>query len=176
MSLINSTYSIFTSGNFNLFLQRMDTDVTSILDNTCQSVEDNILSKLFGDVMYLDFKNNLSEARYLELINGYKVGDVFTAYGIDGQKRVYYGLKDMLAYFTYFYYVQNQYNFNPTVQEKTDKVEKINPVNNTMRAYNLGQKLYYDAKYFIEWKQLNDSTLFPDFIFNGIAPINSFNI
>lgn len=177
MSLINSTYPLFTSGNFRLYLENRDHDLDPILNSTCQLTEDDILCKLLGDVLYLDFKNKqTTNVDYIELINGYKVENVFAAYDHSGTKRVYYGLKDMLAYFTYFNYVTGKKNFNPTEEQKTASIDKINPVYTSYEAYNMACKLYYSAYYFIIYKQSLDSTKFPDFDYTHIELINSFGI
>lgn len=173
MSLIDSTYSIFTNGGYNLNAGTLDTDV---LNNTCQEVEKKILTKLFGDVMYLDFEQNQDDADYLELINGYEVDDVLAPYELQSKKYVYRGLKDMLAYFTYFYFVQGQFNFNPNEAGEAINNNIVNPALNALKAYNLGVKLYNDAYRFIVYKQTIDSTLFPDWEFSTIEELNSFDI
>src|SRR5574343_160243 len=165
MSLIDSSYSIFTSGNYNLLTRNLDSDQ---LNYTCQEVEDKILKLLFGDVMHLDFEQKLTDDDYLELINGYKVNDELAPYELQSKKYVYRGLKDMLAYFTYFYFIQNQFRYNPNAQEAANEIEVVNPASNALRAYNQGVKLYNDAYRFLVYKQSNDSTIFTDWEFTSI--------
>jgi hypothetical protein len=147
-----------------------------VLDYTCQEVEDKILKLLFGDVMHLDFEQNLEDADYLELTEGYKIDGELVPYELQSKKYVYRGLKDMLAYFTYFYFVQGQFNYNPNIEEKVNTVEVINPQLNALRAYNQGVKLYNDAYRFIVYKQTVDTTLFPDWEFTSIETLNTFDI
>ncbi len=42
----------------------------SQLDDVIAQVEAEILLKLFGDAMYLDYVNNKTQAKYVNLING----------------------------------------------------------------------------------------------------------
>lgn len=173
MSLIDSSYSTFTNGSYKILLQDLDSDV---FDDVCERVEQDILTKLFGDVMYLDFEQNLDDADYLELIEGYKVDGELAPYELQSKKYVYRGLKDMLAYFTYFYFIQGQFNYNPGQTNSENKVEAVNPMMNSLKAYNLGVKLYNDAYRFIVYKQSVYSTLFPDWKFTIIEQLNSFDI
>ncbi len=182
MSLINSTYSLFTNGSFKLNLQELDSDV---LDSTCEHVEKDYLQRLMGDVMHLYYENNPIDADYLELVNGYKVPTIeidyvqqyeFGVFIYAGKKCIYRGLKDMLAYFTYFHYIQGDYNFNPNLSEKINIAITLSPEQNAFRAYNLGYKAYYDAYIFIKYKQSLGTGLFPDFVFDDIELINSFGI
>jgi hypothetical protein len=173
MSLINSEYPVFTNGSYRLNLQELDSDM---FDDTCARVEFDILSMLFGDAMYLDYENNPTRTDILELVDGYKVDDELATYTYNGKKYVYRGLKDMLAYFTYFHYIQGQFNFNPTIAEKINAAIEISPEQNSLRAYNLGYKGYYDAYNFIKYKQSLGTGLFADFDFTDIELINSFGI
>lgn len=173
MSLIDSSYSTFTNGSYKILLQDLDDD---IFNDVCARVEEDILTKLFGDVMYLDFEQNLTDADYLELIEGYKIDGELAPYELQSTKYVYRGLKDMLAYFTYFYFIQGQFNYNPDQTNNDNKVEAVNPMMNSLKAYNLGVKLYNAAYQFIVYKQSVDSTLFPDWGFTSIEPLNSFDI
>lgn len=173
MSLINSEYSVFTNGSYKLNLQELDTDV---FDDTCERVEKDVLSMLLGDVTYLDYENNPTRTDILELIDGYKVDGDYTYYEYAGKKYVYRGLKDMLAYFTFFHYIQGQFNFNPTVAEQINVALQISPEQNSLRAYNLAYKGYYDTYQFIKYKQSLGTGLFADFDFTHIELINSFGI
>ena len=172
MSLIDSTYPLFTSGDFNLYLQKLNYDFSETLDSVCENVEKDILTLLFGDVMYLDYENN--PEYYQELIDGYEVDGELTYYEYLGKKRVYRGLKDMLANFTFFFYAQNKYNFNPNIEEKTSDVNRENPSQNIFDAYNRAYKLYYDAYYFIKYKQTLGE--YEDFEFTDIEMVNDFGI
>ena len=181
MSLINSQYPLFTSGDFNLYLQKLDYDFTKVLDAVCVNVEKKMLASLLGDVTYLDYENN--PATYQELIDGYKIPTVeidhvqqyeLAPYEYLGKKRVFRGVKDMLAYFTYFYYAQNKYNFNPTTEEKTSDTDRVNVTQNMYDAYYLGYKLYYDAYYYIKYKQSLGE--YSDWEFSDIELANNLGI
>ena len=172
MALIDSTYPLFTSGDFNLYLQKKDYDFSKVLDDVCKNTEKDILIRLFGDVMYLDYENNPSN--YSELINGYKVADKFASYEYLGKKRVYRGLKDMIAFFTYFFYAQNKFIFNPNIEASVSDTDRVNPAQNMLDAYMNGYKAYYDTYYFIKYKQSLGE--FDDFDFTDIELINNFGI
>jgi hypothetical protein len=173
MSLIDSTYTIFTNGSFKLNLQELDSDV---LDSTCEHVEKDYLQRLMGDVEHNSYVNNPTSAEFVELENGYKVDGKFEPFTYAGKKYIYRGLKDMLAFFTYFHYIQGDYNFNPNLSEKINVAITLSPEQNAFRAYNLGYKGYYDAYIFIKYKQSLGTGLFPDFVFEDIELINSFGI
>ena len=172
MALIDSTYPLFTSGDFNLYLQRLRYDYSEVLNSVCERTEKNILTKLFGDVMFLDYENNPED--YQELIDGYIVDEKYSTYEYQGKKRVYRGLKDMIAYFTFFFYAQNKFVFDPAIDSALSESDRINPEQNMLDAYMDGYKLYYDAYYFIKYKQSFGE--FEDFDFSDIELINNLGI
>jgi len=152
-------------------------DVSANLDLACESTEKQVLSNLFGAVMYLDFIKNKSDAKYQTLIDGYKVGLYFEPYDSENPK-VYFGLKDLLKYFTYFNYLEAQSTFNTIVGEIAPTQENGTQAYNDakmLKAYNLGVIEFSRAIDFINWSN-QSAVVYDNFEPSEMGRINVFGI
>lgn len=142
--------------------------------NYCPFVEKKMLTKLMGETLYNDFKNNTTVTKYANLING-----VSTTYEYNGKNKVYTGLKDMLAYFTWFYYVSDQQTFNSQVGQVQPKVQNatiVNPAGKYAMIWNEAVELYYQAIDYINYINSVTPDTYDDFLYEDIDKINQFGI
>jgi len=125
---------------------------TSDLQSIIESTERLVLSDLLGEDLYakliadLDVNYVPQTVKYLTLVNG----GSYTATNGEGTTVTvtYRGIKQMLKYFTYYYYVKNQMNQNTIAgtvinsQENAIQLNKaaLNDIVNAM--YNKGVDLY----------------------------------
>lgn len=114
MAIIDITY--FTG---NRFIDLTNTDNEQNLESMLDSVEKKYLIKLMGRETYLLFEAGKEATPYLEFINGN------IPFNWNGSDRTYYGLKDMLADFTYCEYIKKTQSFNtPIGNVKFDSKEQ----------------------------------------------------
>ena len=146
----------------------------NVNNNYCPYVEKKMLKKLFGITLYTDFDANKTIAKYATLING----DT-TAFTYNGYTKVFTGLKDMLAYFTYYFYIRKQNRFNTQMgqmQAKVQNAERISPAEDSMFAWNEGVKLYYETIDYINYKNDLVADTYANFLSEDLEEINSFGI
>lgn len=128
------------------------TDIQDFIDR----YEEKVLKDLLGDDLYLKFKNDGYESpsrqRYIDLLNGVVWADSNNSdYNVD-----YKGLKPMLRYMIYYYYLINQPYQNTmvgTVKGVSRNAE--NPARDIINSlafdrYNRGVEYYEAAIKFIE--------------------------
>lgn len=153
-------------GEVNLDLSN-DSNVQAHFEAMATQVENDILRDLLNDKLYNDLIADLSggvpvSAKFLQLVNG-------TSYVTDyGETVIYDGLKRMLKYFVYAFYMDNQWSFNSSVGQMTAKNENSDLVSRSdlrkirKLAHNKAIKLYNKAIIFIydNWETYFSSTDF----------------
>lgn len=143
-------------GDVNISIQAFtNSDFEDVIDET----EEEILRKLMGDFIYtLFFADTVTGSatlnKYVDLLEG-------TTYTNPSNVIVIYrGLRKMLAYFTYFEYVNNQSVQNTTVgpvqaaNENSSVLSKDQSNNVVIQRWNKGVKRYNAACQFIKDYQL----------------------
>lgn len=145
LSDFDSIYTIPTTG-FN------DSDVLKFINNE----EYNILIDLFGDEIYNDFEANLTEQKYIDLLNGRTYTNCFS-----GLIKNYLGLKKLLVPLIYSRFViENQKRLSVTGLLQNDN-ENSAVVSNTdlliksYSAQNEGVRYYNEAFNYL-YSNLND--------------------
>lgn len=136
------------------FIGRLILDFGSYsgFDAYAVQIQDEVLLNLLGYATYKDMNDNISDAKYQNLLNGVE----YTDSAGNLQKAV--GIKVMLPYFFYFFYSRDIQSYNSTLGEFESLAEnsqqatrsKLNSkiVNN----YNQGI-VYYDQ--LIDYMELN---------------------
>lgn len=166
-------YTSFTDGLLYLNLSNED-DRDSMNNKYCPFVEKKMLTKLLGESLYNDFIGNKTVQKYANLING-----VDATYEYNGKTKKYTGLKDMLAYFTYFQYV-SRLDKIPTQsgfkRVKNQNSESVSPASEMCEAWNEGVSLYYQAIDFINYTNDQTPNTYADFDPEDIGTINIWGI
>jgi len=146
-------------------------EVQEQLELYISSTQEKILRWLLGDNLYFDFVENESETKYQTLINGDTI--VYTYNGVKGK---YTGLKDMLKYFTYFYYTRQEVSSNTSMGETMSTSQNGQAVQNNTKlidAWNQGVRLYDEAINYIQYK---GETVYSELDSTELKKINQFGI
>lgn len=170
MALIDHKYKNFKSGELRLKLIKLteNAEILARIDDACIDAEVFILKKLFGEVEYLNFQNNLTTEFNSLLQNGYQVDNIYQPYDSD---KVFYGINDMISFFAFYYYLKtlNNDKTTPEYQPSWPKYKMVD-------IYNNGVKRYYQAIDFIDYKKSLDSTLLEYIETEDLELINTFGI
>jgi len=144
MSLVDYTYF---EGVINI-----DTSKHAVRDEInlfCEEFEPIYLRTLMGSQMYYDFVANITDAKYVDLIDN----DIVFNYDLITER--YTGLRNMLKYFIYYQYVKSQSGFNTSLGQsiaESNNSKPITPNRELLRAYNLGVEKFNTASRYIESK------------------------
>jgi hypothetical protein len=164
--LANITDKTLLKGIYNIDYSNDLTE--SQLDDVIAQVEAEILLKLFGDAMYLDYVNNKTQAKYVSLINGVEYNN-----GYNTVK--YNGLKVMLVYFAYYYYQNAVITISSPIGEALNNSEMGEIVMNRdkqVKAWNRGVLEYNNT---LDYLRVNFAD-FPLLQSSNIEEINSFGV
>jgi hypothetical protein len=134
--------------------------------------EDFWLKKLMGNIEYYKYVADKAlteghDARYTNLLSA----NAFTYQGITYKNDV----KQMIAYFMYFDYVQESAGYNSVMGEQSSMVEnseRKSPGGKLVRAWNSGVELYNIAYMYL----LENIALFPDLKTEKVDTINIYRI
>ncbi len=166
MALVDKTY----------FKYPIDIDYSKLttvekLGYTSDFCEEKYLQFLIGNTEYYKYVADKAltdhDARYANFL---------TAATFTYQEKTYKNdIKQMIAYFMYFEYLQESGGFNSVVGEmsaKVDNAERIVPAGKLVRAWNLAIDLYNVAYLYL----LENEDLFPDLETKKLDKINLFGI
>lgn len=98
-----------------------------------QEAQENDLRPILGDPLYKDFMDNLTQTKYIELLNG-------KAYTVSGYTIDFPGVKPMLCYFALARIVaNNQVNITSygVVQKSVEQSEQVEPAMVKMQVTEL---------------------------------------
>jgi hypothetical protein len=143
-------------------------------DNYCPFVEEMVLRKLFGETLYNDFILDKTVTKYANLING-----VTAYYTYNSVTRKFTGIKKMLAYFTYFEFIPDQYSYNSQFGQKKPKANNSESVidhKKLIRAWNKGVDLYNEAIFYMQYINSIIPDTYEDLLSEEIEHINQWGI
>jgi hypothetical protein len=164
MAIIDNTY--FTGL---IDIDYATTGISEKLAYFIDYVEKKYLKKLLGLTLYTEYIGNPTDDRFVKLI----AGDA-TAVEYNGITFIYSGIKQMLAYFTYYHYCYDTQTINTGIGEiaiKHQNSEIALNINKMIRAYNEGIELYKESIAYM----LSKGT-YTNLDYQGLDEINSFGI
>lgn len=154
MSLLFITVNDFI-GEINLDLSN-DANVLAQFEALGRQHEIDILKDLLGHKLYSDLIADLDSSeqpqtqKFIELVDGK------THILSSGETKIYEGLKRMLSYFVYSFYLEKNWSNNVSTGQTTNNNENSTPINRAdlrkvrSTIHNPGVKLYNDAAKFID--------------------------
>jgi len=166
MALVNETYF-----KFPIDIDYSKATVVEKLGYISDYCEDFYLKKLLGNIEYYKYVDDkaleVHDTRYTNFLTAANFTYELKTYKND--------IKQMIAYFIYFDYVQESAAFNTPIGEFSSNVEnstKVIPSGKLVRAWNSAVDLYNIAYLYL----LNNIDLFPDLENEEIEKINVWGI
>jgi hypothetical protein len=171
-----ATYADFT-GIINFDTTRLG--VQSDISYYITKYQEDFLIKLLGSKLYGAFEDGLVDVSPLQKWIDLRDGTT-TRFEWNGESYKYSGLKRMIACFVYWFYYQHKISSDTPAggdtSNKSQNGEHNFDSDKINTAWNEAVKLYYIAIAFVEYSNNQDSTLYPDFIYEEMDFVNYLGI